>query len=123
MAQFLLAVYHAPAQYNASSKFGAYSDEAEMRAAYAATGAFNQKLVDGGMLVFAGGLTPPESTTTVDGRGDAPVMQQGPAVDAPEHLGGFWVIDVADLDTAMQLAAEGSKACGQRVQVRAFQGV
>jgi hypothetical protein len=122
MAQFLLAVHHDPEAYSTSSKFGAYRDEAEMTAAYAATGAFNQKLVDEGVLVFAGGLTPPETTTTVDGRGREVVTTDGPAVEAAEYLGGFWVIDVPDRETALALAADGSLACGQRVQVRAFQG-
>lgn len=123
MAQFLLGVYHSPDAYNAESKFGAYKDEAEMKAAYAATGAFNQLLMDTGVWVFAGGLTPPELATTVDGRGEEPIVTDGPFAETKEHLGGFWVIDVPDLDAALDLAAQGSRACGQRVQVRAFQGV
>ncbi len=123
MAQYLLSVHHAPEAYNTSSKYGAYQDEAELTAAYAATGAFNQKLMDEGVWVFGGGLTPPETATTVDGRGAEATYTDGPFVETKEYLGGFWVIDVPDLDVALELAAEGSRACGQRVQVRAFQGV
>lgn len=122
MAQFLLAIYHAPEQYSAASEFGAYRDEAEMRAAYEATGAFNKRLMDEGSWVFACGLTPPEATVTVDGRPDEPTFSEGPAAPAEEYLGGFWIVEVADLDAAVALAADGSRACGQRVQVRALQG-
>ncbi len=122
MTQYLLSVHHAPEEYNTSSEHGAYQDEAEMAAAYAATGAFNQKLMDEGMWVFGGGLMPPETTTTVDGRGAEVVYSDGPFVETKEYLGGFWVIDVPDLDTALKLEAEGSRACAQRLQVRAYQG-
>lgn len=121
MAQYLLSVHHDLETYNTSSRYGAYRDEEEMKAAYARTGAFNQKLLDEGVWVFAGGLTPPETTTTVDGRGDQVVYTDGPFVETKEYLGGFWIIDVPDLDAALALAAEGSRACGQRVQVRPFQ--
>lgn len=122
MAHYLLSVHHSPKAYSAESQYGAYENEAEMHAAYAATGLFNKRLMDDGVWVFAGGLTPPESTTTVDGRGDDAVYTDGPAVESAEYLGGFWVVDVPDRDTALALAAEGSRACRQRVQVRAFAG-
>ena len=123
MTQYLLSVHHSPEEYNASSKYGAYADEAEMQAAMAATGAFNEQLMNDGVWVFAGGLMPPESTTTVDGRGDETIITDGPFAESKEYLGGFWVIDVPDLDAALKLAAQGSRACGQRVQVRPFQSV
>lgn len=122
MTQYLLTVSHAPEAYSTESQFGAYESEAEMTAAFAATGAFNQKLMDEGYWVFAGGLTPPQTATGVDGRGAEVVVTDGPFVESKEYLGGFWVIDAPDLDVAIRLAGEGSRACGQRVEVRAFQG-
>ncbi len=38
-----------------------------------------------------------------------------------EHIGGFWVIEASDLDVALKIAAEASKACRQAVEVRPFQ--
>jgi hypothetical protein len=57
----------------------------------------------------------------VDGQGDQPVITDGPYLEAKEYLGGFWIIEAADLDVALRLAAEGSKACRGKVEVRPFQ--
>lgn len=122
MAQFLLSVHHALDVYNAGSAYGAYPDEDTMRAAYGATGAFNQRLRDAGVWVFAGGLVPPEGTTTVDGTGSEPQFTDGPPTESAEYVGGFWIIEVASREDALRWAADGSRACGARVQVRAFQG-
>ena len=56
------------------------------------------------------------------GAGDAPVFTDGPYLETKEVIGGFWVIEAPDLDVALKLAAEGSKACGGKVEVRPFQG-
>jgi hypothetical protein len=82
---------------------------------------FNQKLKDAGAWVFAGGLHPVETTTTVDNTGDTPIVTDGPFVESKEYLGGFWVIEAPDLDAALEWAKEGSKACAGRVEVRPFQ--
>ena len=87
----------------------------------AAIDVFNDKLQAEGYWVFAGGLGSPEPATTVDSRGggDA-VITDGPFVETKEYLAGFWIIDVADLDVALKLAAEGSKACNRKIEVRPF---
>lgn len=41
--------------------------------------------------------------------------------ETKEHLGGFWVVDVSDLDAALALAEKGSRACRGPVEVRPFQ--
>ncbi len=46
------------------------------------------------------------------------MLTDGPYLESKEHLGGFWVIDAPDLDVALRLAAEGSKACRGKVEVR-----
>jgi hypothetical protein len=48
-------------------------------------------------------------------------MTDGPYLETKEHIGGFWVVDVPDLDAALKLAAEGSAACQGTVEVRPFQ--
>ena len=62
------------------------------------------------------------SSRTEGGRtGESLGTVNGPFVEAPEYLGGFWVIDVADQEAALGWAARASKALGGRIEVRAFQ--
>ena len=71
---------------------------------------------------LAGGLQSASTATVVDGQGETPVMTDGPYLET-EVIGGFWVIDAPDLDVALKLAAEGSKACREQVEVRPFDGL
>jgi hypothetical protein len=52
---------------------------------------------------------------------DETVLTDGPYLEAKEHLGGFWVIEAADLDEALAIAAKASAACMGPVEVRPFQ--
>jgi hypothetical protein len=117
MSQYLLAVNHTPDDLAAMD---AMAPE-ELQALFAATDTFNQKLQAEGVWVFAGGLQSHDATTTVDNTGAEVVVTDGPFVESKEYLGGFWIIEAPDLDAALKWATEGSKACGNRVQVRPFQ--
>ncbi len=117
MTQYLLSVY-GPAERN---EFGDYPTKEDMLQAFEDTGAFNDRLVAEGYFVFADGLEQATTATVVDGRGDQPVLTDGPYLEAKEYLGGFWVIEAPDLDVALRLAAEGSRACRGKVEVRPFQ--
>ena len=87
----------------------------------AAIDAFNDdRLIAGGYWVFAGGLAAPSSATVIDNRGAEPMFTDGPFLESKEFLVGFWIIEAADLDVALKLAAEGSKACNRKVEVRPF---
>lgn len=86
----------------------------------AAIDAFNDRLLAGGHWVFAGGLGAPGTATVIDNRSGEAVFTDGPFVESKEHLIGFWVIEAADLDVALRLAAEGSKHCNRKVEVRPF---
>jgi len=119
MTQYLLSV-HGPAE---MGEFGSYASKQEMEEAFAATGAFNDRLRADGYWVFAGGLESATTATVVDGRGETPVMTDGPYLEAKEAIGGFWIIDAPDLDVALRLAAEGSWACRGAVEVRPFAGL
>jgi hypothetical protein len=119
MTHYLLAV-HGPAE---TEEFGSYGSKEEMEKAFAATGVFNDRLRADGYWVFAGGLAPASTATVVDGQGDKPVLTDGPYLEAKEVIGGFWVIDAPDIDVALKLAAEGSKACRGKVEVRPFDGL
>jgi hypothetical protein len=82
--------------------------------------AFNERLQAEGHWVFAGGLASPSTATVIDNRGGEAMVTDGPFLESKEYLGGFWVIEAPDLDVALELAAEGSKRCNRRVEVRPF---
>ena len=84
--------------------------------------AFNERLQAEGHWVFAGGLEGPSSATVIDNRGGEPMFTDGPFVESKEYLAGFWIIEAADLDVALKLATEGSKACNRKVEVRPLHG-
>lgn len=119
MTHYLLSVHGAVER----GEFAAYGSKEEMEQAFADTGAFNEKLRADGYWVFAGGLEPATTATVVDGQGETPVLTDGPYLETKEVIGGFWIVDVPDLDVALRLAAEGSKACRGVVEVRPFEGL
>ncbi|WP_238007165.1 YciI family protein [Dactylosporangium sp. AC04546] len=86
----------------------------------AAIDVFNEKLQADGHWVFAGGLASPGSATVVDGRAGEPVFTDGPYVESKEHVIGFWIVEAPHLDVALRLAAQGSKSCNRRVELRPF---
>src|SRR5216683_5963002 len=86
----------------------------------AAIDVFNDRLMAEGRWVFAGGLGAPSSATVIDNRGEEAVFTDGPFLESKEYLAGFWIIEAADLDVALKLAAEGSRACDRKVEVRPF---
>ena len=87
----------------------------------AAINAFNDDRLEAeGHWVFAGGLAAPSSATVIDNRGGEALFTHGPFLETKEYLAGFWIIEAADLDVALKLAAEGSKVCNRKVEVRPF---
>ena len=86
----------------------------------AAIDVFNDGLVAEGHWVFAGGLGAPSSATVIDNRDGEAMFTDGPFLESKEYLAGFWIMEAADLDVALKLAAEGSKACNRKVEVRPF---
>ena len=86
----------------------------------AAIEVFNDRLQAEGHWVFAGGLGSPTSATVIDNRGEEAMFTDGPFLESKEYLVGFWIIEAADLDVALKLAAEGSKACNRKIEVRPF---
>jgi len=83
---------------------------------------FNDKLQKDGVWVFAGGLQPAESATVVDGRGSEVVMVDGPFLETKEHLGGYWIIEVPDLDAALFWAERNPTASHGAIEVRPVWG-
>jgi len=114
MTQYLLSVWHSPAN-------PVPDDPEVMQQAFKQVDAFNAELQAQGLWVFAGGLHAPETATVVRAGDGDPVITDGPFAETKEQLGGFWIIDVPDLDAALAWAAKGSAACMGPVEVRPFQ--
>jgi hypothetical protein len=113
MKQYLLSVWLVDGA-------AAPSDE-EMTAAYKDVDDFNAELRSSGSWVFAGGLHPIDAATTVQVRNGEVVTTDGPFAESKEHLGGFWVVKVEDLDAALALARRATVACKAPVEVRPFE--
>ncbi len=116
MAKFLMSVFGPESDYE-KDHYG-YESQEQMQQSFADTEAFNNKLQEQGYLVTADGLDRPNSATVVDGMGDKPIFTDGPFAETKEYIAGFWIIDVPSRDVALQLAAEASKACIGKVEVR-----
>lgn len=115
MSQYMLSVHH-----DGSEDFGSMTPE-EIQPIFEAVDRFNQELRSAGNWVFAGGLEPITSATVVDNTTGAKLVTDGPFSESKEFLGGFWVIEAANLDEALDWAHRGSAACQGRVEVRPFQ--
>ena len=98
--------------------FGPYPSREAMAQAMDDTGVFNELLQREGHFVYAGGLQPPRTARVVDG--GSGIVTEGPYLTGDEQLGGFWIIEAADLDEATRLAEAGSRACRGVVEVRPF---
>jgi hypothetical protein len=113
MPEYMLSVHHAEGDPMPSGE--------EVQRAFEEVDAFNSRLQEAGVWVFAGGLMPIETATTVDNSGGEEIVVDGPFAETKEWLGGFWIITAPDLDAALRWAQEGSRACAGRVEVRPFQ--
>jgi hypothetical protein len=81
----------------------------------------NEELMAQGAWVFAGGLHPANTATTVRVEKGEVLFVDGPFAETKEQLGGFWVIEAADLDAALAWAAKATVACRAPIEVRPFQ--
>ena len=115
MTQYLLSVWH-DADYEVD-----FSDD-EAQRVVAQVGEFNQELEKAGAWVFAGGLHPASSATTLRPDGGEVSMVDGPYAESKEQMGGFWVVEAADLYAALAWGRRAAAACEGPVEVRPFQG-
>ena len=115
MTQYLLAVHGSDEQYAAM-------DPETVEQMFAETGRFNEKVREAGVWVFAGGLKSVDAATVVDGQGDDAGRHRRPVRSRPRSTSAASGSSTSpDLDAALKWAAEGSKACGGKVEVRPFQ--
>ncbi len=115
MPQYLISVWH-----DDSFEIDFSSPEAQRRVAQ--VGAFNEELQKAGAWVFAAGLHPAASATVVRSSGGDISMTDGPYAETKEQMGGFWMIEAADLDAALEWAGKASAASEGPVEVRPAQG-
>ena len=106
--------------YETPEDFAVRNDpDPEKRDAYwAVWPAYTKALKDAGIFVGGAGLEPPETATTLKFREGKRLVQDGPYAETKEQLGGFYMIDVPDLDTALEWAARCPRAPGRVYEVR-----
>ena len=80
--------------------------------------AYGEALRAAGVVVFAAGLLPPDKTTMVSVREGKRQVHDGPYPETKEYLGGFVIIDVPNLDAALEWAARNPAAGAGAVEVR-----
>jgi len=115
MPQYLMSVWHDDAYETDFS-----TPEAQRLGAQ--VGAFNAELQQAGAWVFAAGLFPASSATVVRSSAGDVSMTDGPYAETKEQMGGFWVIEAADLESALDWAGKGAAACELAVEVRPVEG-
>ncbi len=114
MTQYMMSVWH-------SDKNPIPDDPEVMRQAFKQVDAFNSELQAAGAWVFGGGLHEPASATVVRATDGDPLLTDGPFAESKEQIGGFWIIEAADLDAALEWANKASAACMGPVEVLPFQ--
>jgi hypothetical protein len=84
-------------------------------------GALNKGMMAAGVRFFAGGLQPETKAKSLRALPNGQVLiLDGPYLEAKEHLGGFWILEVADLDEALAWGRKAVVACRTPVEVRPF---
>jgi hypothetical protein len=112
MTQYMLAVHDGPAEIPSPD---------EMQQIFKDVDALNAELMASGVWVFGGGLQPADTATVVRVNGGDVVTTDGPYAETKEQLGGFWILELPDLDAALALAARAAVACRNPIEVRPFQ--
>ncbi len=82
--------------------------------------ALHQEMQAAGIWVFGGGLRPPSTATTLRPTDDDVLVVDGPFVEGKEHVGGFSIIDVPDLDVALEWGRRLVAATTIPIEVRPF---
>src|SRR5579872_4041701 len=114
MTQYLLALYR---------DYAAPIPPEQTRQVWADVNALGDKLTASGAFVFQGGLNGgPESATVVRQSGGDFLLTDGPYAETKEHLAGFWIINAADLDEALEWAKQAAAAEQLPIEVRPLFG-
>jgi hypothetical protein len=116
MSQYLLSVWHDD-EYGTDFDF----DDPDVARTVSQVDAFNKEITERGLWVFGGGLQPASTATVVRSNEGETSMTDGPYAESKEQMGGFWVIEAADLDAALDWASQAAAACEGAVEVRPMQ--
>jgi len=106
--KYMLLIYNDPSTWDPSkgeSMMGEYMT-------------FTQGIIESGELVAGDPLQGPETATAVKVRNGATTTTDGPFIESKEHIGGYYIVDVKDLDRAIELAAKIPDARTCAVEVR-----
>jgi len=111
MPQYLVAIHH-PDNYDPSVETEATIEEIH---------ALNREMIAAGVRVFVAGLSPAPRAKSLRRQPDGKVLiTDGPYLETKEHIGGFWVLEAADLDEALAWGRKAAVACRAPVEVRAI---
>ena len=111
MAQYLVAIHH-PDNYDPSVEGEAMQRDIS---------ALNREMVAAGVRVFVGGLSAASRAKSLRARPDGQVLiTDGPYLETKEHIGGFWILEAANLDEALAWGRKAAVACRAPVEVRAI---
>jgi hypothetical protein len=111
MTQYLIAIHH-PDDYDPSTEDEAMSRDID---------ALNYEMVAAGVRVFVGGLRPASNAKSLRAQPDGKVLlTDGPYLETKEHIGGFWVVEAANLEEALAWGRKAAGACRAPVEVRPF---
>jgi hypothetical protein len=75
---------------------------------------------EAGVWVFSGGLHQPSASTVLRAQDDELLVTDGPYAEGKEHIGGFTIVDVPDLDAALDWGGRFARAIGLPIEVRPF---
>ncbi len=111
MAQYLVAIY-LPDDFDPSSADKSMEHDIDV---------LNEEMEAKGVRLFAGGLRPASDAKSLRAQPDGKVLvTDGPYLETKEHVGGFWILEVADMDEALAWARKAVVACRAPVEVRSF---
>jgi hypothetical protein len=111
MPQYLVAIHH-PDNYD-----GSLEDETMHRA----IDDLNEEMVAVGIRTFVGGLQPARNAKSVRAQPDGKLLvTDGPYLETKEHIGGFWVLECATREEAVEWGRKAAVACRAPVEVRPF---
>ena len=96
-----------------------YDPSLETEATREAIHALNRELIAAGARKFACGLAPAAHAKSLRVRSDGKVLvTDGPYIETKEHIGGFWILEAADIDEALAWGSKGAVACHASGEVR-----
>jgi len=114
MAQYLLSVHTVEGESREPM-----TDE-QMQEFMRRVGELEAEMKSNDVLVYSGRLAEPDTATVVQAKGGEMLTTDGPFAEAKEHLGGFYIINSADLDEAISWASKTSDCVGRPIEVRPF---